>query len=172
MNPDNPSTSLALRFPSALQPAPDAPAAKPPAGDRLKEWVAALLSTSIVACMLILLCIMFVEPNWIDPAAWQHQSSMLQIVVGFAGTATGYYFGRIPAEKAAATAQQAASTAQASLASTSALAQHASESEQRMRTQVGDLRDHYATPLGGGAEGPADPARATVAYHLDQILRS
>jgi len=45
----------------------------------------------------------------------KRHSSILQAAIGLAGVVTGYYFGRIPAEKGAQAAQQAASTAQTAL---------------------------------------------------------
>ena len=75
----------------------------------------------------------------VDSTLWQHQSAILQTAVGLAGTVPGYYFGRIPAERAAATAQHAANAARWSLVSTSALGQQAMTNENRIRSQVSDL---------------------------------
>ena len=103
---------------------------------------------------------------------WQHQTSILATAVSLAGTVTGYYFGRLPAERAAATAQQAATSAQQSLGGATALAQQATANETRIRTQVGSLHAQISTPLGGGIEGAADSMlRSHVQQGLDQILR-
>lgn len=142
-----------------------------PPTDKLKEWVAAMLSVAIVSGMLVLMSSMFVEPAPPD-AAWQRQSGLLQVLVGFAGTVTGYYFGRIPAERAATTAQHAATTAQANLASASSQARHAIDNERQLRTQVGALRDHLSAPFDGASGMAPDDARATLAMRLDQILGS
>ncbi len=143
-------------------------------GNWLKEVVAAALSAVIVGFTMYFMWKMFEAPDDIGENIWQHQSAILQVAVGFAGTITGYYFGRIPAERAAATAQQAANSAQQSLVNTSAAAQQAAANEKRIRTQVSDLRSQMSTstPLGGGAASlDAAAFRTQVAERLDQILR-
>lgn len=143
-------------------------------GNWLKEVVAAALSVVIVGFTMYFMWKMFEAPDNIGANIWQHQSAILQVAVGFAGTITGYYFGRIPAERAAASAQQAATSAQQSLVNTSAAAQQAATNENRIRTQVSDLRKQMSTntPLGGGAASlDAAAFRTQVAERLDQILR-
>lgn len=142
-------------------------------GNWPKEVVAAALSTVIVGFTMYFMWKMFEAPDNVGQTLWQHQSAILQVAVGFAGTVIGYYFGRIPAERAAATAQQAANSAQQSLVNTSAVAQQATTNENRIRTQVGDLRRQMSTntPLGGAAANPdAAALRIQVAERLDQIL--
>lgn len=168
-------------------PAPVPPAATPPpptpapaAGQQIgqanwpKEAVSALLSVAIVGFMLYFMFRMFEAPDGVGSTLWQHQSAILQVAVGLAGTVTGYYFGRIPAERAAATAQQAANSAQQSLVSTSAMGNQAMTNESRIRSQVSDLQRQMTTntPLGGGMPAQDGAAlRAQVAERLDQILR-
>lgn len=149
-----------------------APAVTPAKTERseLKDYVAAALSVAIVGLMLYFLFIMF-GGTGADKEVWERQSAILQVAVGLAGTVTGYYFGRIPAERAAATAQQSATSAQQSLVSTAAVAHQATTNENRIRSQVGELRRQVSIPLGGGAEGGDVLAfRAQMSRQLDQIL--
>jgi hypothetical protein len=153
---------------SAAAPPISAPVVPPPSTvtpqppSELKEYVAALLSIAIVAVTLVLLWRLFKAGD-----SWEQQSSIVQLVVGFTGTVTGYYFGRIPAERAATNAQQAANTANQSLLSTAAVAQQTAANEQRIRSQVAEVRRQLSTPLGGGAE-----STDVTAYrvHVSQIL--
>ncbi len=172
-------TSLSVKAPQPPQiPAP-VPHAVPPsvgaqvaAGNWLKEYVAAVLSIVIVSFTMYFMFKMFEAPDNVGQALWQHQSAILQVAVGLAGTVTGYYFGRIPAERVASTAQQAANAAQQSLANATVLAQQATANEHRIRTQVNDLRRQLSTPLGGGAAGAeVKDLIANVEHRLDQILR-
>lgn len=168
-------TSSSVTPPQPPQiPAP-VPAVVPPlvgSGNWLKEYVAASLSIVIVGFTMYFMFKMFEAPDNVGQALWQHQSAILQVAVGLAGTVTGYYFGRIPAERAASTAQQAANTAQQSLANTTVLAQQATANEDRIRTQVNDLRRELSTPLGGGAAGAeVKDLIAHVDQRLNQILR-
>jgi hypothetical protein len=111
----------------------------------IKEGFSALLSLGIVLFTLWSMWQMFEQPADVTQVVWEHQSSILQIAVGLMGTVTGYYFGRIPAERAAATAQKAANDA-------TAAGQQALDDNKRMRTLVGDLHQEVSpgTPLGGG----------------------
>ena len=164
-----PATSLTTR---QQQPRGAAAPGDGPGLNYWKEAVASILSIVIVAVTLNFLWRMFAAPGDVSEAVWQHQSAILQVAISLAGTVTGYYFGRIPAERAANSAQQAANSAQQNLASTTAVAQQAQTSEQRIRDRVNDLRRQISsTPLGGGAGG-VDPAfRTHVMDRLDDILR-
>lgn len=103
----------------------------------IKEYVAATLALAIVGFMIYTMHVMFTADPKVTNEQWQHMSSILQVAVGLAGTVTGYYFGRIPAEKAATTAQQATAN------------------EARIRGQVEQLRKQFATPIGGTPTGGA-----------------
>jgi len=160
---------------TSVRQVPPRSAATPGDGPGLNYWkeaVASILSIVIVGVTLNFLWRMFAAPADISEALWQHQSAILQVAISLAGTVTGYYFGRIPAERAATSAQQAANSAQQNLANTTAVAQQAQTSEQRIRDRVNDLRRQISsTPLGGGATG-VDPAfRTHVMDRLDDILR-
>lgn len=159
------------------QPLQGARGAASPSGDsqgsnHWKEFVAALLALAIVGVTVIFMLKMFGAPADVSDALWQHQSAMLQAALGLAGTVTGYYYGRIPAERAAANAQQAANNAQQNLAGATAVAQQAQSSEQRIRDRVNDLRRQISTtPLGGGAAGVDTALRMQLTDRLDDILR-
>lgn len=153
---------------------PPPPAPTPPGNENwaLKEVVGSLLSLAIMIVTLGFLVCMFRADANVADTVWQHQTSILATAVSLAGTVTGYYFGRLPAERAAATAQQAATSAQQSLGGATALAQQATANETRIRTQVGSLHAQISTPLGGGTEGAEDSMlRSHVQQGLLQILR-
>jgi hypothetical protein len=149
-----------------------APSDNSPGGNLWKEVIAALLAFAIVGVTVIFLMKMFWAPADVSDALWQHQSAMLQAALGLAGTVTGYYYGRIPAERAAANAHQAANNAQQNLAGTTAVAHQAQTSEQRIRDRVNDLRRQISTtPLGGGEAGVDAALRTQFMDRLDDILR-
>lgn len=171
-----PAPSAAPTRQTGPAPAPPVPTAgsNGGSGNPFKEAVSAALSVVIVGFTMYFMLKMFEAPDDVGSTLWQHQSAILQVAVGFAGTITGYYFGRIPAERAAATAQQAANSAQQGLVITSAAAQQATAKENRIRTQVADLRSQLSTntPLGGSAPSQeATDFHAQVVERLDQILR-
>ncbi|WP_143002950.1 hypothetical protein [Nitrosospira sp. Nsp1] len=133
-----------------------------------KELVAALLAIAIVGMTLILLWNMFFSPAGVDPALWQHQSTVIQTCLALAGTVTGYYFGRIPAERAAASANQA-STVNALRAS------DAIATKNNMLGQLKDLKTQLqpgGSPMGGsGRQNPTpDEVRAVVVWRIEQII--
>jgi hypothetical protein len=140
----------------------------PSSADRPREVVAASVALGIIGVTLYFLLQMFFAPANIDPVLWQHQSSVLQICLALAGTVTGYYFGRIPAERAAASANQAS-------AANAARANEATVAKNRVLAQVRDLHTEVVpsrSPLGGSAPGAAsEDVRTEVARRLEQILQ-
>lgn len=131
----------------------------------IKEWVAAVLALSIVGFTLWAMHGLFTA----DPTkSSANMSSILQAAIGLAGTVTGYYFGRIPAEKAAQQANQAAGQANAAT-------QRARVDEARIRAQVSAVRQQFRTPVGGAATAPEASAstgeamRRHIIEQLDQI---
>lgn len=142
----------------------------------LKEVVAAALALGIVAFTLWAMYTMFMANAEIKDGQWQHMSSVLQVAIGLAGTVTGYYFGRIPAEKAAQAATKALNESQTRVA-------QAETNETRIRSQVELLRKKYGTPVGGtplggaaaaaaggAAAADADALRAQIALELQSIV--
>ena len=130
-----------------------------------KELVAAMLAIAIVGLTLCLLWKMFNAP---DEPNWEHRSSIVQVCLALAGTVTGYYFGRIPAERAAASANQA-SAANASRAA------DAVASRNQVLGQLKGIRTQLqpgGSPMGGGPNPSAtvDEVRAEVVRRIDQIL--
>jgi len=118
----------------------------------LKELVAAALSLAIVGFTIYLMNSIFVGGKPPDAA----QMAILQSITGLAGTATGYYFGRIPAEKSAKIAQDTVATAQgiiansaASAAASGAEAAKTASDNQRIINQINALRGDLGTPTGG-----------------------
>src|ERR1043165_3874056 len=131
------------------------PAVTPQPRSELKEWVAAILSFALVGFTLYFLWVMFGGPA-VDNEQWERKSAMLQIAVSFTGAVIGYYFGRLPAEKAAASAQQHANLASAN--------------ENRLRSQVAEVRKQLSTPTGGGAGETPETYRLRVAHLLNTVV--
>lgn len=146
---------------------PTVPVPRPPA-DWPKEVIAALLAISIVGLTLCLLWSMYAKAPEKDATAWEQRSQVIQILLALAGTVTGYYFGRIPAERAAASANQAS-------AANAARANDAIAAKNQTVGQVRDLRTQLlssGSPMGAGAGGGGvDDFKAAVALRLEQISR-
>lgn len=153
----------------------------------LKEVVASVLSLAIVGFTLWIMGAIFYGGGTVagvgEVAAdiAKRHSSILQAAIGLAGAVTGYYFGRLPAEKAAQAAQQQASSAQTALvgaagsaATSAATAAQANSDKARVLNQIADLKGQVdgSTPTGGGASILSEGAMRThVVNRLDQILR-
>lgn len=145
---------------------PPSPAATPVTkNEGMKEYIAAVLSIAIVGFTLYFMWGMFDLENEkaIDEGKWKQQSTILQLAIALAGTVTGYYFGRIPAERAAAASQQAAATS-------NALAQQAAAKEARIRDQVRDLR--LQIPSANGKETLDASTLRNLEVRLEEILRT
>jgi hypothetical protein len=80
----------------------------------MKEIVTSLLAVSIAAVALILLMLTFIDAGKTGSSAdlFGREKDVLQFVLPFLGTVLGYYFGRVPAERRAESAEQSASGAQ------------------------------------------------------------
>ena len=133
-----------------------------------KELVSALMAIAIVGLTLVLLGYMFFDPAGADKTLWEHRSGVIQTCLALAGTVTGYYYGRIPAERAAATATQAS-------AANAARADDAKASKDQMVGQLKDLKTQLqlgSSPMGGGnAQGAVpDDVRSAVVRRIDQII--
>lgn len=151
----NPSRSPP-KLDSSLTPSP-----RPPERADLKEWVAAALAFGIVGFTL------WAGYSVFSASAAQttaNMSSVLQTAIGLAGTVTGYYFGRIPAEKATQQANESAGQANAA-------ALDARSEEARVRAQVATVSKMFRTPVGGaGAEADLEArASQTLRNILDQL---
>ncbi|MFC5550972.1 hypothetical protein [Massilia aerilata] len=130
-----------------------------------RECIAAVLSLLIVGFTLYFMWAMFSAPDDVAPMRWQHQSSVLQTALGLTGAVIGYYFARIPAERAVSVAQQKEAAAISS-------AEQAAESKGRIVGSVQEMHDDYASPHGGGDDHvDGDAMRADIAQRLAQILR-
>lgn len=68
-----------------------------------KEIVTALIALAIVTTLIGLLWWGFIEGKDLE----DNQKYIIGIALSLAGTVTGYYFGRVPAEKRAETAEKA-----------------------------------------------------------------
>jgi hypothetical protein len=148
------------------QPAQPVPIPRTPV-DWPKELIAASLAIAIVGVTLCLLWSMYAKAPEKDKTAWEQRSQVIQVLLALAGTVTGYYFGRIPAERAAASANQAA-------AANASRANDAIAAKNQTIGQVKDLRTQLlssGSPLGGGSSGgAAEDVKAAVAMRLEQIV--
>jgi hypothetical protein len=89
---------------------PPAPVTNPPgmfSDFTFKEIITAAIALAIVASLITMLWLCFVQTRTIT----DDEKYILGIILSLAGTVTGYYFGRVPAEKRADTAERAADTA-------------------------------------------------------------
>jgi hypothetical protein len=134
-------------------------------GNVARECFAAVLSLLIVGFTLYFMWAMFSAPDDVAAMRWQHQSSVLQTALGLTGAVVGYYFARIPAERAVAVAQRSEAAAVSS-------AEQAIASKSRMLGSVQEVFDDYSSPHGGGDDHvDSEAMRAEVAQRLAQILR-
>lgn len=130
----------------------------------LKEIVSAVLALVLVGFAIWLMYfISTLNDGEGEGAKYQRLSGLLQVAVGLAGTATGYYFGRVPAEKNAATAQHNANDAQKNAV---AAAQNAASASQQLR----DVRRVLTskTPTGGSRDGT--PLQDEATLRIDRAL--
>ena len=67
-----------------------------------KEIITAAIALAIVASLITMLWICFVQTEKIT----DDEKFIIGIILSLAGTVTGYYFGRVPAEKRADTAER------------------------------------------------------------------
>jgi hypothetical protein len=89
---------------------PNPPQPKPPgllSDFSFKEIITSVIALAIVASLITMLWIAFVQAGKIT----DDQKYIIAIILSLAGTVTGYYFGRVPAEKRADTAEWAADSA-------------------------------------------------------------
>ncbi len=124
-------------------------------GQILREIVITVISLAIVFLALWFLWDVYVEAKKVHDVAkldaYHRQKDVLLLALGLLGTVTGYYFGRVPAERHADAARGAAKTAQ--------------ESEQKVRRQVHAglahiQQQHNATH--GGTATATDPVNTAI----------
>jgi len=142
----------------------------------LKEIVSAVLALALVGTAIWLM----VESFSLDPKMtadeFQRRSGVLQIAVGLAGTAVGYYFGRVPAEKSADAARQSESEARKELVDANrtvsdkaATAAEASTRNALAKQEITGLQEQLtATPLGGAGKSDNE----VISDRLDSIRRA
>lgn len=114
-----------------------------------KEIVTAAIALAIVATLIGLLWLGFSEGKDLQ----DNQKYIIGIALSLAGTVTGYYFGRVPAEKRAETAEKAEGAAK--------------EGKARSDAKVADARRTLENVLAGPQDSQAmktaaasgDPAR-------------
>jgi hypothetical protein len=109
----------------------------------IREIITAIISLAIAALALFMLWNLYWAATKapFDEQAYGRQKDILLFVLGFFGTVTGYYLGRVPAERQADAARESATISR--------------NSEQRLRQQVraglADIEQQSATGGGGAA---------------------
>jgi hypothetical protein len=85
-------------------------------GQNLRESVTAIISLGIVGVALYVLLDTYFSTKNTGPLGenFSKQKDILLLTLGFLGTVTGYYLGRVPAEKQADASRDAAAKAQES----------------------------------------------------------
>jgi hypothetical protein len=111
-------------------------------GQNLREVVTAIISLGIVGITLYILLDTYISAHnsGLSQETYSKQKDILLLTLGFLGTVTGYYLGRVPAEKQADVARDAAARAR--------------ESESRLKQQVRaglDSIQQQRSAAGGGA---------------------
>jgi hypothetical protein len=114
-------------------------------GHILREIVTALIGLAIVSLALFFLWDFYYAKVSADTSA--QQKEVVHAALGLLGIVTGYYFGRVPAERHADTARDAANAAQ--------------ERELKVRQQVRVglahiQKQHHATRAGAGPDAVDD----------------
>lgn len=145
----------------------------------LKELVSALLALLLVGSAIAL---MYQIANLEGSASQDHYhrlSGLLQVAVGLAGTATGYYFGRVPAEKTAVAAQKSANEAHKSLVDATENAGKSAVTVDRLATanrsasdQLKELKRVLTSPTPVGGADAGMHARGETAARIDRILET
>jgi len=124
-------------------------------GQILREIVITVISLAIVFLALWFLWDVYGEAKKVHEGAkldtYHRQKDVLLLALGLLGTVTGYYFGRVPAERHADAARGAAKTAQ--------------EREQKVRQQVHAGLEHIQQQHNasrGGAAAATDPVNTAI----------
>jgi hypothetical protein len=113
-------------------------------GRNVREVITGIISISIAGIALYILFDTYesAQKPEVAQAIFSKQKDILLLALGFLGTVTGYYFGRVPAEKQADAARDAASKA--------------TESENRVKRQVREgldsIAQHRTVAAGAGAD--------------------
>ena len=107
-----------------------------------KEIVTAAIALAIVATLIALLWWGFNKGDKLE----DNQKYIIGIALSLAGTVTGYYFGRVPAEKRAETAERAENVAK--------------DGKAKADAQVADAKRTLENVLSGPPASPALKAQA------------
>src|SRR5262245_406871 len=117
----------------------------------LRESVPAVIALAILAVALWMLVDVhqYLEGDpKPDLETYQRKKDVLLLALGFLGTVTGYYFGRIPAERHADAARDAAKTAQARELNV----------RQKMHTELAHIRHQHNQTTGATANDEVNAA--------------
>ncbi|TNC14104.1 hypothetical protein FF100_07920 [Methylobacterium terricola] len=121
-----------------------------PDNDRLtiKELMAAFLTfgIGIVSLFILFRTFSYLDTEKFDAAIFNQKKDIMAVALGLLGTATGYYLGRVPAEKQADASRREANAATASAA-------QAVQNKQQVKSAVADAlsRAQDSDLAGGGA---------------------
>ena len=130
-------------MPNANTPQRQQPFASSDFGEVIREIVITFISVGIAGLALFMIFDTYlVAKATLQQETFSNQKDILHLALGLLGTVTGYYFGRVPAEKHANTARDAAAKA--------------TESENRTKQLVRaglDSIEQQRNAAGGGAAG-------------------
>jgi hypothetical protein len=119
-----------------------------------KELVTALLGILILAFTIYLAFRTF--SHIADTAKMNNAKDILQIMLGIAGIVVGYYFGRVPADAHAATAQSQANAANAQTEQIGAQVQMIEDKVEAIIQKVAPSQGVKGSPGAPGAPSVAD----------------
>ena len=138
--------------------------------ESLKEVMCAVIGALILAGAALMVHEIYQEAGRSGPAfvaeAYQRHTQILNLVLAFAGTVVGYYFGRVPAEKLAASAQ---AQAKESATREGAAVQAQERLKDGIRGAKGDLSGALP-PAGGATPSPQATAVQSAFQRLDNLL--
>lgn len=137
--------------------------------DGLKEIMCAVIGLMIILGAMWMLNDVYIEGGKTGDKfildVYQRHMQTLNLALAFAGTVVGYYFGRMPAEKATAVAQ--------------AQTKDAIENQEKLKAGLRDVKGELtraATPPSGGNAAPAQvsatqaTAMQTAIQKIDLLL--
>jgi hypothetical protein len=117
----------------------------------LRESVPAVIALAILAVALWMLVDVHHLPKG-EGDVYQREKDILFLALGFLGTVTGYYFGRVPAERHADAARVVASAAQ----------EREREVRRRAHRGLSDIQSKHNERREAAAPDPTDPVNTAI----------
>jgi len=137
----------------------------------LKDFMTAFIAVAIMLATGYVFFNLYGGRAEAADAAYQRGMQLLQILLGFAGTVVGFYFGRAPAEKQANEAQLRANQAQKDAANAQTEGAKAQDAKARVLKQVEQVARDLGSPPSGGSVLSHAAQAPQVAMRLNEIIR-